>query len=198
MLTTEQQQIFAEDGYLVEQVLPQMLVKGMRHDLQNYIDREPGNKEVYGDVWYDLPLLQYPNTAEAMHFPALTELLQEFTSPNAQLLDGQLVLIRSSQGSTVWHQDGVPGQITLGIYLHDTSKIPEPLRIAPGSHKWESSPIPANSDQTYPGEVPITMSGGTVLFLHPDLWHTGSFNPSTTDCWLLFIYYGEPEATFGN
>lgn len=83
-------------------------------------------------------------------------------------------------------------QLTVSIHLHDVNEESGPLRVLPGSHRWEQRhsnvQTPCVFDQRpQDGEKYLTGSQGTVVFHESALWHTASPNRSDHDCQMLLI-----------
>lgn len=210
MLTTEQKQTFAEEGYLVfKKLFPETLMEEMIREAKIIANKESLSWEQEGvlQAWYANIILRYPSFVQALEYPTLDELRKsldsDFQLMTAELTSG-LVLCSSGQGMTDWHRDidfinvpeFQPNQAVAQIFLQDTTIAAiEPMRVLPGSHKSDYQLNHYGSFESLTGEVSLAFPSGTVLLYHENLWHIHGSNNSEKDYWLLIFHYGRPKAT---
>lgn len=223
MLTNEQTQTFAKEGYLLlEEIVPKTLVEEIRYEAKIHSEKELGveygSKEEVWDIDTRLVRAQFQKIIQRLlDLPTLREPVQKLIGSDIHLLLCATVVVRAVQGRIYWHQDSdaVLGFIaeefnltdglkdidfslmssallgnTMGvaIFLQDTSDALGPMRVIPGSHRWEHSPNDPYAN-SLPGEVHLPLPTGAAVFHEPSIWHTLGVNTSATDCWIFGLYY---------
>jgi ectoine hydroxylase-related dioxygenase (phytanoyl-CoA dioxygenase family) len=193
MLTREQKQRFEESGYLiVEGVLQGDLLAAVRHEAEAIAATVPA--ETGRRVWHERALFRRPAFREILREPALVETARALQGEDVQLLALDLLLVRSGQIGIGWHRDvtfvcNKTLSMNTGIYLQEMTEEIGPLRVVPGSHRWEDGPTDAKADPM-PGEVRVQVAAGAAVFFDAALWHTGGPNRSGRDRLALFPYFG--------
>jgi len=192
-VTAAQKQSFEENGYLVvEGVLQGELLEAVRRESAALSAAE--GPEVGRRVWHERALFRRRPFRDVLTLPSLIETARGLQGEDLQLLAIDLLLTRPGQGGVVWHRDvtfvcNKTLSINTGIYLSDMTPEMGPLRVVPGSHRWEETPKPPNADPM-PGEVRVPVSAGSAVFFDAALWHTGDRNRSPVDRFGLFAYFG--------
>lgn len=190
MLTTKQQQFFAENGYLVvEGVLPKTLIEEMASEAQILTDKEPESC-----VWKEGVLFGRSTFQKILDVSTLIEVAQTLIDRDIQLLAFELRVVRAGQESVFWHRDisficNKTLAVNTAIYLQDTTEEVGGLRVVPGSHRWEHAPENPYAD-CLPGQVYLSAPAGSAVFHSSDIWHSASPNRSKIDCQMLFPHFG--------
>jgi ectoine hydroxylase-related dioxygenase (phytanoyl-CoA dioxygenase family) len=193
MLTPAQRQSFDESGYLVLQgVLRGELLARVRREAEMLSSSE--GPDVGRRVWHERALFRRRTFREILDVPELIEAARDLIGEDVQLLALDLLLVRPGQGGVGWHRDVTFAcnktlSMNTGIYLQDMTVETGPLRIVPGSHRWERAPEAPRLDPL-PGEVSVPVSAGAAVFFDAALWHTGDRNRSGADRLALFPYFG--------
>lgn len=159
-------------------------------------------------------------TTKFLNLSEVIEPVQEIIGYDISLLYASPILIRPGQGKIYWHRDFrdvlnyllssvsksadgltdtdlqlllpafLKTTLFLNIFLQDMSDAVGPVRVIPGSHKWEHSP-----EQRYanllPGEVRLLVPAGAAIFFEPSTWHTLDANTSTIDCWMYGFFFAK-------
>ncbi|MGE0549990.1 MAG: phytanoyl-CoA dioxygenase family protein [Kofleriaceae bacterium] len=87
-------------------------------------------------------------------------------------------------------------QITFTVYLQDVSLDEGPLHILLGSHRWPYRDHTSIDEPYYleqrplDGEVALPCRAGDVIVQVPAIWHTGSANRGSHDCYMLLLDFG--------
>jgi ectoine hydroxylase-related dioxygenase (phytanoyl-CoA dioxygenase family) len=192
MLTADQKQAFDTEGFLVvEGVLRGELLAEVQREAEALSDSEP---EAGRRVWHERALFRRRAFREVLHVPELIEAARELQGDDVQLLAIDLLLVRPGKGGIGWHRDvtfvcNKTLSINTGIYLADMTAEMGPLRVVPGSHRWEEGPSPANGDPMS-GEVRVPVPAGSAVFFDAAIWHTGDRNRSPVNRLGLFAYFG--------
>lgn len=211
MLTTEQKQTFAEEGYFVfKELFPKALMEEIVHEAKFIANQIPHSYEEGALVgWDDSVFLPYPAFVKAVEYPLFEELWKSFGSDFRLITNkttSALVLCFSSQKLYEWHRDPdivnvpefYPNQVYALIYLQDTTSAEVGyMRVLPGSHKSDYQLNHSGSSESIAGEVNLAFPSGTVIVCHENLWHIKSPNISGSDYWMLVLHYGRPKASLG-
>src|SRR5947209_10033381 len=144
MLTPAQRQAFEETGYLVlEGVLDGELLARVRREAEALSAGEA--PEVGRRVWHERALFRRRAFREVLDVPELVEAACDLIGEDVQLLALDLLLVRPGQGGIGWHRDvtfvcNKTLSMNTGIYLQEMTVETGPLRVVPGSHRWEHGP----------------------------------------------------------
>lgn len=101
---------------------------------------------------------------------------------DSQPLHADMGAIRDEQGywvcNSVW-------------MLDDFTPDNGPLRVVPGSHRWQRLPQDGMDDPRghHPDEVRVTGRAGTVIVMNAHLWHGGLANRARTPRTALHAFY---------
>lgn len=191
MLTSEQKQQFDEQGFLaVEGVLHGDLLNEIREAARVMSHAEPPS--VKRRVWHERALFRRPAFRKLLDAPALTDAARILIGEDVQLLALDLLMVRAGAENADWHRDinfvcSKTLSMNTGIYLQDTSEGRGPLRVVPGSHRWEHHPP---SQDPLPGEITVPVKAGTAVFFDAALWHAAGKNESEEDRLAIFPYFG--------
>lgn len=225
MLTAEQKQTFAKDGYLIfEEIVPKTLAEKIRYEVEILSENEKelgivsaGEDETW-DIDNQLVRPQFQQIIQnLLNMPKVMESVQELIGSDIHLLLSAGIVIRAGRGRIYWHRDSdvtlefiarefkltdglkdidsslvlpalFENTLALSIFLQDTSDAVGPMRVIPGSHRWEHSP-----NQPYvnslPGEVGLPVPTGAAIIYEPSIWHTADANTSAIDCWTFTLIY---------
>jgi len=199
LLTAEQRESLERDGYLlVPSLLDEIVLAPMRARLDELVyqtlvawDANPGQDvEERGVVDATLGLSD-PDFAPCREHPLLAEAAAAVLGPDWHLGGLGLRAPLPGCGHQGLHPDYYPGHRThrpwrsLSAMWCISAFTPEngPLRVIPGSHRVDRSPVDdlAYGSETgpHPAEVKLVAPAGSViLFNNADLWHSGTFNYS--------------------
>lgn len=190
MLANEQIESFERDGFLV---LPQVLrgetLSEIQEAARKLAQSEP--PQIGFRVWHERALFRRAAFRRVFECRELIEAQTALLGEDVQMLALDLLMTRPQNGGVGWHRDvnfvcNKTLSINSGVYLQDMTAEFGPLRVVPGSHRWEENPS-QNPDGVL--EVP-TCAGDAVLF-DAGLWHAGNLNNSTQDRLGLFAYFGK-------
>jgi ectoine hydroxylase-related dioxygenase (phytanoyl-CoA dioxygenase family) len=193
MLSDAQKRAFDEAGYLViEGVLRGELLARVRGASEALSAQEP--PQVSRRIWHERALFRRSAFREILDVPELVESARDLIGEDVQLLALDLLLVRSGAGGVGWHRDVTfvcdkTLSINTGIYLQDMTEETGPLRVVPGSHRWERGPDQPGADPLRE-EVRVPVPAGAAVFFDAALWHTGDRNRSGADRLALFPYFG--------
>jgi len=188
MLSQSQVDSFDANGYLVlENAIPQDLVQRLRSAADAMAAEEA---DLRTRVWHERALFRRPVFREVLTTMPLIEGAESLLGPDIQLLALDLVVARPGSEGIGWHRDvsfacSKTLSINTGIYLQDT-RLVGPLRVVPGSHRWESGP----EGDPGPDAIEVPARAGDAVFFDAALWHAGNRNPSELDRVGLFAYFG--------
>lgn len=95
-----------------------------------------------------------------------------------------------------WHADfreRIPATVCVncGLYLQDMTDEVGPLRVLPGSHRWDRMPSEEEQQRRLEGEQTVYIDAGDCVVFDAQLWHTGSSNGSDRPRRAIFAYYGK-------
>ena len=95
-----------------------------------------------------------------------------------------------------WHADfreRIPATVCVncGLYLQDMTDEVGPLRVIPGSHRWDRQPSEEEQHRPLDGEQTVYIDAGDCVVFDAQLWHTGSSNGSDRPRRAIFAYYGK-------
>jgi ectoine hydroxylase-related dioxygenase (phytanoyl-CoA dioxygenase family) len=95
-----------------------------------------------------------------------------------------------------WHADfreRIPATVCVncGLYLQDMTDEVGPLRVIPGSHRWDRLPSEEEEHRPLDGEQTAFIDAGDCVVFDAQLWHTGSRNASDRPRRAIFAYYGK-------
>ena len=190
MLTVEQIESFERDGFLV---LPQVLHGEMLAEVQaaarELAASEP--QEVGFRVWHERALFRRAAFRRVFECRELVEAQLGLLGDDAQLLALDLLMTRPQNGGVGWHRDvnfvcNKTLSINSGMYLQDMTPEAGPLRVVPGSHRWEENP-----SQNPDGVLEVPVRAGDAVLFDAGLWHAGNLNNSSQDRLGLFAYFGK-------
>lgn len=190
MLTSEQKQSFDRNGYLVvEGIVAEGLISAMKNEARLLGERDAGRA-----AWNERALFRRQPFRQILDVSALVEAASDLLGDDIQLLALDLRVVPAGHGSVEWHRDidvicNKTLAVNTGIYLQDTDEKIGPLRVIPGSHRWERSPDNPGADPML-GEVLLPVPAGAAVFHEAGVWHTASPNRSGADCWAVFPFFG--------
>jgi ectoine hydroxylase-related dioxygenase (phytanoyl-CoA dioxygenase family) len=193
VLSSAQKLMFEEAGFLVaEGVLRGELLARVRREAEALCAAEPA--EVSRRIWHERALFRRSVFREILDVPELVEPARQLIGDDVQLLALDLLLVRPGSGGVGWHRDvtfvcSKTLSINTGIYLQEMTEAAGPLRVVPGSHRWEQRPDQPRGD-SLPEEVRLPVSAGDAVFFDAALWHTGDRNRSSANRLALFPYFG--------
>jgi len=199
LLTAEQRESLERDGYLlVPSLLDEIVLAPMRARLDELVyqtlvawDANPG-QDVEDRGVVDATLgLSDPDFAPCREHPLLAEAAAAVLGPDWHLGGLGLRAPLPGCGHQGLHPDYYPGHRTHGPWrslsamwcISAFTLENGPLRVIPGSHRVDRSPVDdlAYGSETgpHPAEVKLVAPAGSViLFNNADLWHSGTFNYS--------------------
>lgn len=194
MLSRKQKRFFEESGYLVvEGVLQGKLLTAVHRESETLaatVSLSVGRR-----VWHERALFRRKAFRQVLDAPALIEAAVDLLGKDVQLLAIDLLLVRPKHGGVGWHRDvtflcNKTLSINTGIYLNDMTEKMGPLRVVPGSQRWEELPAEPQADPL-DGEVRVPVSAGSAVFFDAAIWHTGDRNRSERNRFGLFAYFGK-------
>lgn len=194
MVNKKQKKFFEESGHLVvEGVIPGELLADIRRESEALAATEPPS--LGRRVWHERALFRRKAFRQILDLPKLIETAADLLDKDVQLLALDLLLVRPGHGGVGWHRDvaflcNKTLSINTGIYLYDMTEEMGPLRLVPGSHRWEKRPDTPQSDPLE-GEMRVPVSAGSAVFFDAAIWHTGDKNHSKKNRFGLFPYFGK-------
>jgi ectoine hydroxylase-related dioxygenase (phytanoyl-CoA dioxygenase family) len=192
MLTPAQKAFFDESGYLVvEGVFQGELLASLQRESEALA--ATASPETKVRVWRERALFRRKAFRDALDAERLIAAATDLIGDDVQLLALDLLLARPGHRGVGWHRDvtfvcNKTLSINTGVYLYDMTEEMGPLRVAPGSHRWEENP-PA-STETLTGEAQVPTSAGDAVFFDAALWHRGGRNNTNQNRLGLFAYFG--------
>jgi len=192
MVSKIQKMSFEADGFLVvPSVLAPDLLTELRAEAESLSRSEP--TDVGRRVWHERVLFRRLAFRKLLDSPLLIEAETALLGEDVQLLALDLLLTRPGQGEIAWHRDigfvcNKTLSINTGIYLQDMTEDVGPLRVVPGSHRWENFPPGAGPIE---GEITVPVNAGDAVLFYAGLWHTGDKNQSDQDHLAVFPYFGK-------
>lgn len=154
-------------------------------------------KQNPGDGIYDaVPLLH-----DVWQAPEVRGFLVSILGPDYVLNNHRHWHCQRPGGGGMWHQDSVNQRhhqirVLLALYYpHDVTHDMGPTVILPGSHQRNCPTDRMGYTMTYREQVPLAVPGGTIAFVHYDIWHTATRNSTEKARHMLkFLFHrtGEP------
>ncbi len=193
MLTLAEKEFFEASGYLVvEGVLRGELLGAVQRESEALATTVSPDRSTR--VWHERALFRRKAFRDVLDVAPLIETASDLLGEDVQLLAIDLLLVRPGHGGVGWHRDvtfvcNKTLSINTGIYLYDMTEEMGPLRVRPGSHRWEALPDSPRSEPLK-GEVRVPVSAGSAVFFDAALWHTGDRNRSDENRLGLFAYFG--------
>ncbi|MDA1190553.1 MAG: phytanoyl-CoA dioxygenase family protein [Candidatus Poribacteria bacterium] len=192
MLTDLNAQQFQKDGYfVVEGVLEGEALASIRAASLALVDADPPDTQ--RRVWHERVLFRRKPFRDLFRIPRLTESARALMGDDVQLLALDLLYVAAGEGNIGWHRDvtfvcNKTISMNTGIYLDDMTDERGPLRVVPGSHQWEDTPL--KDDPRLANAVEVPVKAGTAVFFDAALWHTGGTNRTDRPRLALFPYFG--------
>ena len=81
---------------------------------------------------------------------------------------------------------GIEDFVVIALFLQDTSEALGPMRVIPGSHRWEHAPTQSQAE-ALPTAVHLPVPAGTAVVYASCVWHSLGRNTSSTDCWIFAL-----------
>ena len=192
MLTSTQKAFFEESGYLVvEDVLQGELLTAVQRESEALAANIP--QETTTRVWHERVLFRRKPFRDVLDAQKLIQPAEELLGDDVQLLAVDLLLVRPGHRNVGWHRDvtfvcNKTLSINTGVYLYDMTADMGPVRVAPGSHRWEENPPKGGNSLADEVEVPV--SAGSAVFFDAAIWHSGGYNRTDQNRLGLFVYFG--------
>jgi ectoine hydroxylase-related dioxygenase (phytanoyl-CoA dioxygenase family) len=193
MITNEERERFLNDGYLVvEDVLQGDHLETIRETFDEAWEAN-GNQPCSQHE-----LLRYQPFRDLVEHPPIFDRHRAIFGNQTQLLQYDL-LRQGPRNETfpdrAWHRDfAFPGDTPLSIntilFIDDISDETGPTRVVPRSHLGTTGPSAEEVGRPIEGEVAVTCSAGTAIFINSAIWHTGGRNESDGLRRGIYLYYG--------
>lgn len=192
MLSTEQKQFFDLKGFLVvERFVQGKLLEDLRAESEMLAAAEYFTQS--RRVWHERALFRRKAFRDLLDAPGLFEIVCGLVGEDAQLLALDLLVAKPGTGGIGWHRDvtfvcNKTLSMNTGIYLQDMTEEMGPLRVIPGSHRWEDKV--AKGSEPHPEEVLVPVPAGSAVFFDAGLFHSGGPNRSIRNRLAVFPYFG--------
>jgi ectoine hydroxylase-related dioxygenase (phytanoyl-CoA dioxygenase family) len=191
MLTAEQKHAFERDGFLVlERVLEGEVLSSIQAAAKELVQNDKEESDLR--IWHERALFRRPVFRRVLDQTKLIEAELALLGEDAQLLALDLLATKPGKGGLGWHRDvnfvcNKTLSINTGIYLQDMTEDVGPLRVVPGSHRWEELP---SGNGPFEGEIQVPVKAGDAVLFDAGLWHSGDANRSEEYRLGLFAYFG--------
>lgn len=182
---------FQAKGYLVVPgVVSSGLLADLRREAEALIAADP--PETKRRIWHERVLFRRKPFRDLIRLPKLIDAARLLQGEDAQLLALDLLYIAPGEGNIGWHRDvsfvcNKTLSINTGIYLQEMTDDAGPLRVVPGSHRWDEPPP---SGETPEGAIVVPVEAGTAVFFDAGLWHSGGRNNTNQPRLAVFPYFG--------
>ncbi|MBW8285973.1 MAG: phytanoyl-CoA dioxygenase family protein [Rhizobium sp.] len=190
MLNFNELSQFNRDGYTV---LDSIIPNDVLEDIQRAA-RQMSNTEPLRSSWNERSCFRREAFCRLLDAPELIELAVQLIGEDVQLLQFDMLRTRSGDAEPEWHRDvefaaGKTLAVSIAIYLQDTPAGAGPLRLVPGSHRQDDGPPRSLGDLE--GGIAVPVPAGAAVVHDAALWHAGTIDGPSVDCWALFPIFGK-------
>ncbi|MEK1934094.1 MAG: phytanoyl-CoA dioxygenase family protein [Pararhizobium sp.] len=190
MIDNEDYAQFYHDGYMVVgNVLPADMLEDIQKTALQMADDEPLRRS-----WNERSCFRREAFCRLFDSPKLIELAIKLIGEDVQLLQFDMLRTRSGDAEPEWHRDvefaaGKTLAVSIVIYLQDTPAGGGPLRLVPGSHRQDNGPPRPLGELE--GGIAVPVPAGAAVVHDAALWHAGTLDSPSVDCWALFPIFGK-------
>jgi ectoine hydroxylase-related dioxygenase (phytanoyl-CoA dioxygenase family) len=186
---------FQELGYLV---VPGLVSNADATELHELLGRVTGAGTSAGrSSANERRLIREQAFLDLVTIPRLLEAVRGALGDDLQLLALDSLETPPGVGrAREWHADfreRIPATVCVncGLYLQDMTDEVGPLRVIPGSHRWDRLPSEEEAQRPLDGEQTLFVDAGDCVVFDAQLWHTGSRNGTDRPRRAIFAYYGK-------